>query len=208
MLTRTMSPPVSLPSDASLAGHDLAAGDLCPDHGRPTKRAACKSCNAAYMRRYLRARRRTRPEVELLRRARDRAHRAGFAFDLRQPPEMPKYCPVFGIVLTPGGHRRSTSPSLDRINPDRGYVTGNVRVISDKANRLKGNRSLEELRALSVVGASAHRAEFALVARYVEREALLAEVRKRAGDEGAAGEWARLADFLDRAFAMIGARHV
>lgn len=208
MLSRTTSPSVSLPSDASFADRDLAPSDLCPDHGRPTKKGTCKSCNAAYMRRYLRERRRTRPEVELLRRARDRAGRAGFAFDLSQPPVMPKCCPVFGVVLTPGGHRRSTSPSLDRIDPDRGYVTGNVRVISDKANRLKGNRTLEELRALSVVGASAHRAEFALVARYVEREALLAEVRRKAADEGAAGEWAKLADFLDRALAVMGARHV
>lgn len=36
-------------------------------------------------------------------------------------------------------------PSLDRINPDRGYVPGNVQVISFRANTLKNNATREEL---------------------------------------------------------------
>ena len=38
------------------------------------------------------------------------------------------------------------SPSLDRIVSSLGYVKGNIRVISYKANRVKSNATLEELR--------------------------------------------------------------
>lgn len=37
------------------------------------------------------------------------------------------------------------SPSLDRIDSSKGYVKGNVRVISARANMLKNNATVEEL---------------------------------------------------------------
>lgn len=37
------------------------------------------------------------------------------------------------------------SPSLDRIIPSKGYVKGNVRVISHKANSHKADMTLEEI---------------------------------------------------------------
>lgn len=40
------------------------------------------------------------------------------------------------------------SPTLDRIVPSRGYVVGNVAVISMRANRLKSDASVAELQAL------------------------------------------------------------
>ena len=52
---------------------------------------------------------------------------------------------------------RSNSPSLDRIDNSKSYVKGNVKVISYKANILKGNGSIEELSA---------------VVRYMENERL------------------------------------
>ena len=39
----------------------------------------------------------------------------------------------------------SFSPSLDRIDSTKGYVPGNVWVISNKANRMKSNAAAEEL---------------------------------------------------------------
>jgi hypothetical protein len=99
------------------------------------------------------------------------------------------------------GRRSACSPSLDRIIPDRGYVPGNVRVVSDRANRLKGKRSLSELRLLSRVGPPELRADYAMIATYVEREQLLEEVRVKAQQDGRAGqEWAKVAAFLDRVF--------
>ena len=40
------------------------------------------------------------------------------------------------------------SPSLDRIRLELGYVKGNVRVISGRANLLKNDATIEELEAV------------------------------------------------------------
>lgn len=62
---------------------------------------------------------------------------------------IPEFCPVFGVRLQRGVKRRTdASPSLDKIVPERGYVPGNVWVISWRANRIKNNATLEELRML------------------------------------------------------------
>ena len=76
-----------------------------------------------------------------------------------------------------------------------------MRVISDRANRLKGRRSLGDLRRLAVVGPAEFRADYHLVADYVERECLLRRVKQKAMRAGRAGEeWAKVANFLDRVF--------
>lgn len=64
---------------------------------------------------------------------------------------IPEFCPVLGIKLKSGrgrGQHLPSSPSLDRIDPNGGYVRGNIRVISYRANQLKSNATLEELRAV------------------------------------------------------------
>lgn len=55
-----------------------------------------------------------------------------------------KKCPVFGFTMEFGGHKNN-SPSLDRINPNKGYTKDNVLWISYLANRMKSNLSLDEL---------------------------------------------------------------
>ena len=42
-----------------------------------------------------------------------------------------------------------SSPSLDRIIPELGYVPGNVQVISHQANTMKSNATLKELKAFA-----------------------------------------------------------
>lgn len=57
-------------------------------------------------------------------------------------------CPVFGhrIGHTPtGGGPGPWSPCLDRIDPAKGYVPGNIQVISHKANVMKNDASPDEL---------------------------------------------------------------
>ena len=48
-------------------------------------------------------------------------------------------CPVFNTEFKFRGNKvaRDESPSLDRIDPTKGYVEGNVVVISSKANNIK-----------------------------------------------------------------------
>jgi hypothetical protein len=42
----------------------------------------------------------------------------------------------------------STSPSIDRVDSSKGYTKDNIQVISHRANNLKNNATLEELRKL------------------------------------------------------------
>lgn len=175
---------------------------VCPTHGEPTKRTACPKCNAAYMRGYLRKIRKTRPHKTILERARKRARRQGLPYTLRrQDIALPARCPVLGIPLRVGQSRSPASPSLDRIDPGQGYVPGNVRVISDHANKLKGNRRLADIRSMSLKGPLARRAKYQAVAAYMEREALLVEVRQKAAQEPRLDNpWQVIADFLEQRF--------
>jgi len=56
-------------------------------------------------------------------------------------------CPVFGFELE-WGHPKCSSPSLDRIDSSKGYTYDNCQIISNKANMLKNDASLEELQLL------------------------------------------------------------
>ena len=65
---------------------------------------------------------------------------------------IPEVCPVLGIILEPGRGKKGavpSSPSLDRIIPELGYVPGNVQVISHKANSMKMDATLKELRSFA-----------------------------------------------------------
>lgn len=56
-------------------------------------------------------------------------------------------CPVLHIPIVLGAECNNFGgPSVDRKRPAEGYVPGNVRVISYRANLLKSNASCEELR--------------------------------------------------------------
>lgn len=79
-----------------------------------------------------------------------RAKRRGLPFDLTiEDLEVPEKCPILGLELKVGSDSSlEVSPSLDRIVPELGYVKGNIRVISFRANRLKSDASIEELEAI------------------------------------------------------------
>ena len=63
---------------------------------------------------------------------------------------LPKICPILKIPIQKGKVGGGKySPSLDRIDPNKGYVKGNVQVISRLANIMKSNASPEELRAFA-----------------------------------------------------------
>lgn len=58
---------------------------------------------------------------------------------------IPEKCPLLGIDIVPGDRKFGSSPSLDRIDCSKGYIPGNVWVISLRANRSKSNLSAKEL---------------------------------------------------------------
>ncbi len=58
-------------------------------------------------------------------------------------------CPVLHIPLIVGnGKVHKNSPTLDRIIPELGYIKGNIRVISHRANSLKMDSSYDEAKAI------------------------------------------------------------
>jgi hypothetical protein len=63
-------------------------------------------------------------------------------------------CPVLNTPISWGVRKgqtgsRQNSPSLDKFNPNLGYVPGNVYWISFKANTMKQNATAEEVLALA-----------------------------------------------------------
>lgn len=87
------------------------------------------------------------PQYTMFCDARKRAIALGLPFDIEPSDiEVPSVCPVLGVPLD--GSRRDNKPSLDRKFPERGYVRGNVHVISFRANRIKSDATAAELRAV------------------------------------------------------------
>ena len=87
--------------------------------------------------------------------ARRRSEKLGIPFNItREDLFIPEKCPVLGIPLVPstrgnGFAERDNSPSIDRIDPSNGYVSGNVVVISWRANRIKGNFCSDDLQRVA-----------------------------------------------------------
>ena len=119
------------------------------DQGQKKKpsQSMCKDC------RWKRAAKwkREHVAVSLLQWARRRVKESGLPCDLTAKDIfVPKVCPVLGITLVKGTEGpQDSSPTLDRIIPELGYVKGNVVVISYKANRIKSNGSAEEVRKVA-----------------------------------------------------------
>lgn len=88
-----------------------------------------------------------RPSYVLFQNAKRRAEADDLPFTIQELDiVIPSKCPVFGIELSIGKyHIHDASPTLDKINPELGYVPNNIIVMSRKANRLKNNASLDEL---------------------------------------------------------------
>lgn len=82
--------------------------------------------------------------------ARHRAKRNNLEFTISEVDiVIPKRCPVFGMILKNGTYGNPSSPSLDRMDPSKGYTRENIRVISWRANSLKSNATPLEIRLLN-----------------------------------------------------------
>ncbi len=93
------------------------------------------------------------PQKTMLRAARQRAEKYGVDFTMVESDiVIPTHCPFLGIPLGTvhgNGRKGPSSPSLDRIIPELGYVPKNVIVISDRANILKRDATFDELRRIA-----------------------------------------------------------
>ena len=103
----------------------------------------CKVCEKAQYNTF----RKNNPHISHLANAKQRAKKFNLPFDLDKDwfyANLPKYCPVFGTELTTG----KNNASIDRRVPEKGYIKSNCYIISHRANTIKNDATLEELKQL------------------------------------------------------------
>jgi hypothetical protein len=91
------------------------------------------------------------PEQYLHYTAYRRAKAKKLDFDI-EPSDLiiPECCPIlkFKLAEYTDKDRRDLRPSVDRIDSSKGYIKGNIAVISGKANRMKQDATIEDLEAI------------------------------------------------------------
>ena len=137
-------------------------------------RSACKSCSSKEFAKfksgdgYLK-RLRTSKETKLAKKqsdpksvwahhifhnAKKRAKEGGLQFNITKEwvvSSATDVCPLLGITLSYGNSASHfDSASIDRLVPENGYTMDNCRIISMKANRIKTDATVEELRLFMV----------------------------------------------------------
>lgn len=146
---------------AKLAGKTIySTGRPCKyghNYGRYTDSGKCRKCVFTTTKEYSKNwNRRNRHSKDgkvgyLYKHAKRRAGKLGVPFTITKADiVIPETCPLLGIVLKfdNTAKTKDSSPSIDRIDNTRGYVPGNVWVISWRANSIKRDACLEELELL------------------------------------------------------------
>ena len=97
----------------------------------------------------------TKWHLVVLSQARYRAKKKGLEFNITKEDilPIPEFCPILGIKLervrgSANALSGYTSPTIDRIDNTKGYVKGNVHVISMRANHIKRDASFDEIEKL------------------------------------------------------------
>ena len=92
------------------------------------------------------------PRIIIREGARVRAVKKGIEFDIdtyKDVPDVPEFCPIYKIPLFVGkGVSTDNSPTLDRIDNNKGYIKSNIHIISRKANQMKSNGSFKDIEML------------------------------------------------------------
>lgn len=91
------------------------------------------------------------PEKVIYTSAKQRAKKKELEFNITlEDIVIPEYCPLLNIKLEKqfDKPRGDTSPSLDRIDNTKGYIKGNVWVISNKANIIKNSSSFKDFETI------------------------------------------------------------
>jgi hypothetical protein len=102
-----------------------------------------------YMKQWAYEDRRKNPVRYMLRNSRNRAKEIGVEFALL--PEhivIPEFCPVLGMRLEQFDPKAWASPSIDRLDNSKGYTPDNIKIISNRANMIKRDGTLEEHEAI------------------------------------------------------------
>lgn len=115
----------------------------------------CKACHHSYqtkerkkkyMQDHYKKRKETDPALFMWKQAK---HRAKYDYDnmeftiSKEDIQLPEKCPYFGVPLSPLDPKWGYS--LDRIDSFKGYIPGNIQVISRLANQMKNAATEQEL---------------------------------------------------------------
>lgn len=117
------------------------------ENGENIRRTVCKHCTFGHM-----ATGRDTQKLHL-NAIRHRCKKKNMAFNLTYEDLMiPEFCPILNIPLQNWGQANESgafnSPSVDKIIPALGYVKGNVQIISNRANLMKNDATIENIQAL------------------------------------------------------------
>lgn len=111
-----------------------------------SKMTICKKCNSERVKSLT-------PEWKMHQRAKQRCKKSTLEFSISVDDiVIPDVCPILGIKLNMNSGKSGAyknSPSLDRIDNNKGYTPDNIQVISQLANAMKGAASDEELLAFA-----------------------------------------------------------
>lgn len=127
------------------------------DYKNNKRYTQCKSCENKKMS----IRYREKPWVQVYSGRKKHAKKHGIPFTITQEylknlfETMPDKCPVLGVPFKRHDIKKLTnktkspySTSLDRVVPSKGYVPGNLVIISDWANRIKQDATIEQVEML------------------------------------------------------------
>ena len=118
----------------------------------------CKKCVGKLNANAQRKRRGIDFRFRLLQSSRVTSHNKGIVHTLKiaDIPPLPEKCLYLGVAIDYflDENRRSRkdhpyAPSIDRIDSRKGYIPGNVQIISDRANRMKADATPKELIAFA-----------------------------------------------------------
>lgn len=108
--------------------------------------------NKEWLREYNRDLKNRDPALYAFRRIRSTAQQRGIHFELTVDDLREVWrttCPVFGFELVSNnGPKQPNSLSIDRIDSSKGYIKGNIQIMSWRANKLKSDATLTELEAI------------------------------------------------------------
>lgn len=116
-------------------------------HPDSPRKSTCKKCSHKLKERERRARSwRDDAKQTMINNCRQRSKAKGMECTItKEDIDIPESCPVLGIPLKKGGNFLGNSPSVDRVDNTKGYIPGNVQVISYRANAIKSDATKEEL---------------------------------------------------------------
>ena len=126
-------------------------GDCCTILSPSEKKKILKEKVEGYKQKLYEEKRKERignAQQYLWRRAKQRAKKYNLDFNIELSDIIiPKICPILEIPLEWGKKGKyEYSPSLDRIDNNKGYIKGNIMVISKRANTMKNSATIQELK--------------------------------------------------------------